>query len=627
MPVQSLSSPVARPTEHGDAAPWFRVPDKTAISVEHPCLVKNVDKAIEMLGGPSAIPSILEKDTEKSISLTFHPEDAASRPLLSVNINSNNVLLKITVPKRTGRKRKRGSNDPFTYNDDTSSPQKDAHCLIQSLNDNQSTYEIEPIATIPSSHLWRSMPDFVYSTTSSHFLSDFRSKILPMSYPLIKSYSIILTPGPSTTSTEIIPPPILSSTTVPHNYAYRQNPAVKLYTDPITGIRRLLNTQAAMKVHTWQVQHDTPTYPTTLPASAPPLATQPHNFRGLVYILTQLFTHRPIWTKRAVLNQLPNNAPIFLTRYAIAYVAFAIRSGPWRDTYCRFGIDPRASPEYRKYQSILLQLVPSKGPRAGVTNTDTNATNLDMHSIAYARTWSRSPDRQSHIFTGTGTVPPDGKAWQLCDLHDPLLKPLVDIPDLHIRATCETRYFGWYPNGTQSKIRILLKTKVDAMMSNKTLSDLGLSDAAVSRFADLPEEWMPDRAVTRGGAEVDPMTAYLVKSAHKRELVWASAYRSMCRANEGEVPLTTGRLSKSKPETRGSFRPSESVGDGDEAEEDQEALEEFEEPEGEEEVEGEDLDMAGVGHGVAGMDVEMSIEGDEVQEEDPKALLGHREVF
>ena len=33
--------------------------------------------------------------------------------LLSHNSQTRNVLLKITVPKRTGRKRKRGSNGPF----------------------------------------------------------------------------------------------------------------------------------------------------------------------------------------------------------------------------------------------------------------------------------------------------------------------------------------------------------------------------------------------------------------------------------------------------------------------------------------------------------------------------------
>src|SRR5204863_4388757 len=124
------------------------------------------------------------------------------------------------------------------------------------------------------------------------------------------------------------------------------------------------------------------------------------------------------------------------------------------------------------------------------------------------------------------------------------------------------RYFGWYPNGTQSKSRILLKTKVDAMMDGMTFEDLGLSETQIQRFVDLPEEWSPEHAVARGGAIVDPTVAYLgpgvrekekVGTISRRELIWASAYRSMCRAKEGELPSSSGRLSKSKPEVRESY--------------------------------------------------------------------------
>ena len=254
---------------------------------------------------------------------------------------------------------------------------------------------------------------------------------------------------------------------------------------------------------------------------------------------------------------------------------------------------------------------------------------MDAETIAYARTWSRSPDRNSHIFTGTGAVPPDGKAWQLCDLQDPHLKSLVEVPELHLRAKCEERYFGWYPNGTQSKIRILLKTKVDAMMDGMTLQDMGLSEAQIMRFIDLPEEWSPEHAVSRGGKVVDPTVVYLgpnlreqerAGTINRRELIWASAYRSMCRANDGDVPSSSGRLSKSKPEVRQSFlasrrtdsplddleeRAQEALGEDD-------VLDGFEEPEGEGEVEGE-ADEGNTDAGFAGqydgaMDTGMQME-------------------
>jgi hypothetical protein len=258
---------------------------------------------------------------------------------------------------------------------------------------------------------------------------------------------------------------------------------------------------------------------------------------------------------------------------------------------------------------------------------------MDADAMAYARTWSRSPDRNSHIFTGTGSVPPDGKAWQLCDLQDPHLKSLVDVPELHLRAKCEERYFGWYPNGTQSKIRILLKTKVDTMMDGMTLADLGLSEAQIMRFVDLPEEWSPEYAVARGGKVVDPNVAYLgpnvrekekAGTINKRQLIWASAYRSMCRAKEGEIPSGSGRLSKTKPQVRDSYmgRSESEVGmdtlmeGAEEALDEEDVLDGFEEPEGEGEAD-EEADagpgatvMAGQQDGTMDMDMQVEAEPD-----------------
>lgn len=171
------------------------------------------------------------------------------------------------------------------------------------------------------------------------------------------------------------------------------------------------------------------------------------------------------------------------------------------------------------------------------------------------------------------------------------------------------------------------------MMAGKALADLGLTDEKVQRFVDLPESWIPgEGAVGRDGRRLDPTSAYLNRAGvTRRELVWASAYRSFCRAREGEVPLSGGngggRLSKSKGGVRASFMGKEGQVDGEggserplgggpgtsgvgeqeeqeelEAEvedEDESALEAFVEPdlegdegEGEGEGEGGDLDMA-----------------------------------
>ena len=562
MPVSKQTVP--KPSE---SAPWYTIPKTQAVCVEHPCLVQNVDKAVDMLGGDKAIKNFLRKDhVEKPINLKFHPEDPFSQPILSVNCQTNNVLLKVTVPKRTGRKRKRGTTDPFVEDLNEPPAKKSANYLLESLRANKNTYQIEPIASVPIMHIFRTMPDFAYSTSHSQYLNQFRDKVLPFQYPLLSDFQ--LNPARGLEDTEIIPPSVLSTMAYPSNYAYRQNPAIKAFIDPTTGSRRLYNTQAPTKIHTQQCQWDTPPseIPTTVSPSAPPLEAEPHNFRGLVTILRTIFARRPIWTRRGLANQLPPNAPIFLAKYAVGYAAYAMRSGPWRDTYIRFGVDPRSDPNYRKYQSLMLQLVSSK--KSSIENRKYEEA---------SQAWRVDQDKESHIFTGKGRVPADGKSWQLCDLQDPILKKLVDTPDLELRETCEERYFGWYQNGTWCKLKIILKAKIDLMLE-EIVPDEGEEadfDRKFDRLLALPESFnvpaVPDEVRQRSnaaedqyrretpslwkaaGRDGDPLLGFLPRNASKLELEWAAQYRALCRAPQGKLPIGAGRLSKSKAVTRGSF--------------------------------------------------------------------------
>lgn len=48
--------------EHG-AIIELQVPERTAVALEYPGYIQNVDKALEMLGGTSAISSVVASDT------------------------------------------------------------------------------------------------------------------------------------------------------------------------------------------------------------------------------------------------------------------------------------------------------------------------------------------------------------------------------------------------------------------------------------------------------------------------------------------------------------------------------------------------------------------------------------
>lgn len=127
-----------------------------------------------------------------------------SRPLQSTSSPANNVLLRVTVPRRTGRRRKRGTDEPFTDEpgagtdaapgvDNADSPRPTASDLRQNLEDNVGKYQVETVGMVNRTHVFRGeqlylflrldadelgMPDFVFSTAASPFTNRFRDQIL-----------------------------------------------------------------------------------------------------------------------------------------------------------------------------------------------------------------------------------------------------------------------------------------------------------------------------------------------------------------------------------------------------------------------------------------------------------------
>src|SRR5262249_19518210 len=92
------------------------VPPEPLIVVEHPCIVKNAGKAIKSLGGRLLLDELLnEPSLDKFIEASLRPDDPFAKTVPAGPVSTGNVLLKITVPKMTGRKRKRGSDEQFQF--------------------------------------------------------------------------------------------------------------------------------------------------------------------------------------------------------------------------------------------------------------------------------------------------------------------------------------------------------------------------------------------------------------------------------------------------------------------------------------------------------------------------------
>lgn len=73
---------------------------------------------------------------------------------------TSNIVIKITLPKRTGRKRKRGSDEPFLASEQYDTPALVASrsdSLLRTLRDNPNTYHVEPIGFNDEIHRFRSV--------------------------------------------------------------------------------------------------------------------------------------------------------------------------------------------------------------------------------------------------------------------------------------------------------------------------------------------------------------------------------------------------------------------------------------------------------------------------------------
>ena len=158
-------------------APWYDLPRQSIVSVEHPFIIKDVDKGLATLGSHSKLEEVshnsfqqipianvfqLVQEDGATASLYLKPGDRMAKPLKSVNVSTNNILFKVTVPKRTGLKRRRGADgvchevaEVGVLGERAAPMIQDAQYPFRSMRDNPKSYRVEAIGTINQTHRFR----------------------------------------------------------------------------------------------------------------------------------------------------------------------------------------------------------------------------------------------------------------------------------------------------------------------------------------------------------------------------------------------------------------------------------------------------------------------------------------
>ncbi|KAJ4024490.1 tau 95 subunit of transcription factor TFIIIC [Fusarium irregulare] len=448
---------------HPDSAPRYTIPERVIGAVEIPAVVNNPDRAVKTFGRHPHLQHLLDTG-RNSVPFYITPEDPFCKPIMSHNARSHDVVLKITVPKRTGRKRKRGTDGPWEGDvevTDQGQPRADdgVSCYARlddpkivrrKMVDNIGNYHVEAVGVIRSTHRFRGLHDFYWDMSKSNFAQRYVNQVLPGDVDKMKEFKFLpgVDQGPNV---DIIPPPMFTHMSLPFNYQYSQNPYVRATEDGGT-----INTTAVKQVGYFIGAEDpSPTEP-----QLPPDMTDPR----MVEIMAELedaFEERPIWTRRSLLNHLGGKLKNWneLKKY-LNYAAYQFKGGPWRDGVVQYGIDPRTDPKYRIYQTLMFKLPKQKRAQRGQTWKSLRKVQMGPLKEFLEEL------SESHVFDGE-TFHTDGKVWQVCDITDPLLKELFE--NAAIRPEWDPSS-GWYHGGLWAKVKAIMKTKLVAIQFDRHLT-------------------------------------------------------------------------------------------------------------------------------------------------------------
>lgn len=441
------------------------VPDEHLAVIEHPCIIKNIPKAIKSLGGERLLDqSLTNASPDNPIELSLRPEDPWAKRNEASIVKSQNVLLKISVPKRAGRKRKRGSDDPFEVHHDGHvngsqlvGNDSKADTLLQSMQDNPSSYTITPVGIIRQTYRFRSLVDFQYSTSTSPLMQNLSQTVLTSDYNRFKSFAIDPTRGIAP-GLDVGPPPVMNLMKVPFNYSYRQNFYTRLTTDLVTGERKLITLNPTRRYTNHVLPFSVPEIPSEPPVPLEPIGKLDKKLQECIVKFKAELEKRPIMAKRAQENLIEGMGDYNLRR-CWPYVGYMFSSGPFRDAIIRFGVDPRTDSSCAKYQTLWFQAPGAAGyGRTGLEEEWSATTRRYLRPVNYGK-----EVRDSHVFDGQ-TLYRDGKTWQICDVTDPMLRRIID--EAPLRESCDDTT-GWYGNGTWAMLKFFMKEKIAALAEGK----------------------------------------------------------------------------------------------------------------------------------------------------------------
>lgn len=466
-------------------APSLDLDVPSLLSVEYPLRVENTDKAIEMIGGHEKLKKcFIEPDMK--LELRLRPGDSFSHPIhSSVLKNSNNLLLKIKIPKKIFKKNN-----------------KDIRKSIEQCENEDIEYFVESFGILKQNYKFRELADFQKITKKSDFNKKFNESIRSGNCEKIEEFANELKSNFNEIQKfkdgDIDLPPLVrySRENVSHGYKYYGN--------------LLLDEQGewlnkSVKLHSIQIGWTDPTpnkYDSKLDIELERAKNEIEKMKEMEFpdriinesvsqhlidclnIIRKIFEMKPIWIRKHIHWLLPQNLRSQL-RFALPFVTYTFNKGPWRHSFVRLGYDPRKDPNAMGYQIEAFRSMTRSNHDEGIEKLLENESD-DLYIIPpslykYIDEFSNENSEINKLGVGKiprqlffdGSNPCNSLSFQLGDIMDKDIKKIIDNSDLE--SVCH-KGSGWLSWLALSRIKSIMKYKLSCIREGVAINNDKVND-------------------------------------------------------------------------------------------------------------------------------------------------------
>ncbi|SCU89985.1 LAME_0E06502g1_1 [Lachancea meyersii CBS 8951] len=474
-PSDSVGVPAKEYTLDIPRLPSVELPLKVSGSQE------SVVKAVQMCGGLTKVKKALNahKDTPEGLELRLNDDNKRDGP--NTFFNEHPIIGRL-VPQRDESIVMKVSLPQGTLQACGGNLQK----AIASVPPNKS--KIVPVGIVNNTIRFREMSDFQVRIDNVPSACEFNESLGSLEWERIQQY-VQSIPDQDTRPFENInnlvvdrtsqipssdfqlpPPPRFSMVNIPFVYRFRANPYATKSSSGESTVRGTYLKNYQQLVHSFGDEAEIPLaahpslqedYQKAQETGVYPGSNKDSKFYEkldqCLSILHEAFAKRPIWVKRHIDGLIPQDLHVSL-KIALSLVSYRFTKGPWRNTYIKFGVDPRTSAEYAKYQTEYFKV------EGKLQKSLLAAKNIPQPPAKYYVS-NKPGDIDSRFYFDGAQVP-----WYLM-LQIDLLSHEPNIAEVCASVTYlkkPTELTGWFQELDLTKIRKIVKYELGCLVQGNT---------------------------------------------------------------------------------------------------------------------------------------------------------------